>query len=47
VHLLPRYGESDGVHIEFANNMAQHTPDSMGALKQQILSNLGNAQTGE
>ncbi len=37
VHLIPRYNENDGFKCLYTNNMDQYTPQTLAALKEDVL----------
>lgn len=40
VHLIPRYSTEDSFQINYTNNMSNYTPESLAALKEEVLANL-------
>ncbi len=40
VHLIPRYSTEDSFQINYTNNMSKYTPESLAALKEEVLANL-------
>lgn len=40
VHLIPRYTFEDSFDVKYTNNMSNYTPETLAALKKEILTNL-------
>ncbi|MGL4337488.1 MAG: HIT family protein [Turicibacter sp.] len=40
VHLIPRYSDNDGFSTHYTNNMSAYTPETLGALKQEVINHL-------
>lgn len=40
VHLIPRYTFEDSFDVKYTNNMSNYTPETLAALKEEILTNL-------